>query len=218
MWKSTKPFYIDLRNFIHHGLHMNKLQISGILLTSCMIFLCGCAGPVGIITAAPKSLIDGTASFWSSATGEDLTGKDTEIKKLKDQLSEYEKTNKVKSDFIRPRLYSKTKTTEVEKSIEHFNLAYDNYTNNTKPSNVITCFKIASKNSREAQFNLGALYYEGKRVQRNLVEALKWWGLATKKGDPRAEFWLGIANSRATDKEKEDAELLIKRKTGITPF
>jgi hypothetical protein len=157
-------------------------------------------------------------SFWSSATGVDIAGKDTKIKELKDQLSEYEKTSKVESDFIQPRLYDKSKTTEVEKSIEQFNLAYDNYTKNTKPLDVITCFKIAAKNSREAQFNLGALYYEGKGVQRNLVEALKWWGLATKEGDPRAKFWLGVANSRATDKEKEDAELLIKRKTGITPF
>ncbi|NOT17364.1 MAG: sel1 repeat family protein [Sulfuriferula sp.] len=43
-----------------------------------------------------------------------------------------------------------------------------------------------------AQYNLGVLYFEGKDVPQDYVEAAKWYGAAADQGDKQAQFNLGL--------------------------
>ncbi|WP_431262779.1 tetratricopeptide repeat protein [Roseateles chitinivorans] len=48
----------------------------------------------------------------------------------------------------------------------------------------------------QSQFDLGRAYDEGKIVQRNGIEALRWFRLAAQHGDDRYQLWLGMVLSR----------------------
>ena len=43
-----------------------------------------------------------------------------------------------------------------------------------------------------AQYNLGVLYFEGKDVPQDYIEAAKWYGAAADQGDKQAQFNLGL--------------------------
>lgn len=43
-----------------------------------------------------------------------------------------------------------------------------------------------------AQYNVGVMFYEGKDVLRNDLEAAKWFGMAADQGDAQAQFNLGL--------------------------
>ncbi len=43
-----------------------------------------------------------------------------------------------------------------------------------------------------AQYNIGVMFYEGKTVLRNDLEAAKWFGMAADQGDAQAQFNLGL--------------------------
>src|SRR3954463_14329838 len=53
--------------------------------------------------------------------------------------------------------------------------------------------QLAKKGDPAAQTNLGYLYYEGKGVEQNYGEALKWYNVAVLQGYPDALFNLGVA-------------------------
>ncbi|MEQ1668881.1 MAG: tetratricopeptide repeat protein, partial [Sulfuriferula sp.] len=42
------------------------------------------------------------------------------------------------------------------------------------------------------QYNLGVLYFEGKDVPQDYIEAAKWYGAAADQGDMQAQFNLGL--------------------------
>jgi TPR repeat protein len=49
----------------------------------------------------------------------------------------------------------------------------------------------AEKGDAEAQYNLGSAYYAGKRVSKNLTEAVKWVRKASEQGNADAQTFLG---------------------------
>ncbi|MBS28568.1 MAG: hypothetical protein CL566_06525 [Alphaproteobacteria bacterium] len=50
---------------------------------------------------------------------------------------------------------------------------------------------LADAGGASAQFHLGALYFEGRGVDRNLGEAKRWLRRALEQGQERAQFLLG---------------------------
>ena len=51
----------------------------------------------------------------------------------------------------------------------------------------------AHQGNREAQFNMGVVYFEGHGVRKSLDEALAWFRKAANSGHPTAMFNLGVA-------------------------
>ena len=51
----------------------------------------------------------------------------------------------------------------------------------------------AKRGNAHAQYNLGILYAEGRGVERNPDEAVKWWHSAAEKGHARAQHNLALA-------------------------
>lgn len=50
----------------------------------------------------------------------------------------------------------------------------------------------AQNGDLNAQYNLGVLYFEGKDVPQDYIEAAKWYGAAADQGDMQAQFNLGL--------------------------
>ena len=58
-------------------------------------------------------------------------------------------------------------------------------------------FLAAVQGDAFAQFNLGAMYYEGQGVERNYQEALDWFRQAADQGDQKAQVNLGVMYAQA---------------------
>ena len=52
--------------------------------------------------------------------------------------------------------------------------------------------KAAEQGDAEAQFNLGAMYYQGHGVPEDYPEAVKWYRAAAEKGVDKAQAVLGL--------------------------
>ena len=50
----------------------------------------------------------------------------------------------------------------------------------------------AQAGDANAQYNLGVLYFDGKDVPQNYLEAAKWYSCAADQGDKQAQFNLGL--------------------------
>src|SRR5262249_14975160 len=50
---------------------------------------------------------------------------------------------------------------------------------------------LAEKGNAVAQYNLGAMYFNGQGVVKNFTEAEKWWRAAAEHGNPDAQLGLG---------------------------
>jgi uncharacterized protein len=59
-------------------------------------------------------------------------------------------------------------------------------------SDLMTLTEKAKQGDAEAQFDLGALYGEGKGVAQDYIEAAKWYRKAAEQGHSRAQLNLGI--------------------------
>jgi S1-C subfamily serine protease len=64
----------------------------------------------------------------------------------------------------------------------------------------------AEKGDADAQFNLGAIYDEGKDVAQNYAEAVKWFRKAAEQGDARAQNNLGSYYAKGYGVAKDDTE------------
>jgi len=229
--KACTPFAVRSTNWsipafngTQNGAQDMKHSIKKPLILTTLIsitVLSSCKGPAGVVLAAPKSLIDGTVSFWSSATGVDLAGKDTKIKELEEELKKL-KAGKAadlsgRVDFITPRLYEVAASTTNPEAIENFEAGVILLQNRNKKSiaQSIAYFKQAAKKSKEASYNLGVIYYKGEDVKRDLAEALIWWGRASNQGDVRADFWFPLALAQATEEEKKTAKDYIKEEKPV---
>ena len=51
---------------------------------------------------------------------------------------------------------------------------------------------LAKQGDARAQFNLGAMYFNGWGVPQDYPEAVKWYSLAAEQGDADAQFILGF--------------------------
>lgn len=70
------------------------------------------------------------------------------------------------------------------------------YTGNHFPLDLNKSFlffkSAAEKGLKEAQFNLGLMYVQGKGTKENTEEALKWFIAAAKQGHTDAAFYTGL--------------------------
>ena len=64
----------------------------------------------------------------------------------------------------------------------------------------------AEKGDAKAQFCLGAMYFFGGSVQRDYMEAVKWWRKAAEKGDAKAQSCLGNMYRGGLGVPEDDAE------------
>jgi len=65
---------------------------------------------------------------------------------------------------------------------------------------------LADSGNAAAQFRLGAMYIEGRGVERDDAEAVKWFRRAAEQGDPMAQFNLGASYAEGTGVAKDEAE------------
>ena len=54
------------------------------------------------------------------------------------------------------------------------------------------CLRLAKEGNAEAQTHLGKIYYEGKGVPQNYLEALRWYRAAAAQGYAKAQADLGL--------------------------
>lgn len=66
---------------------------------------------------------------------------------------------------------------------------------------------LAEQGNVDAQFGLGAMYWDGHGVAQDLKEAVKWFQLASAQGHANAQFALGLmyANGQGVLKNKKEA-------------
>lgn len=51
----------------------------------------------------------------------------------------------------------------------------------------------ANQNNSQAQYNLGAIYYEMNKINKQYInKAIHYYSLAAKQDDPRSQFRLGV--------------------------
>ena len=62
---------------------------------------------------------------------------------------------------------------------------------------------LAEQGDAEAQFVLGSMYRDGRGVEKNLSETIKWWGKAAELGNVDAQFALGNMYSGGFGIEKD---------------
>ena len=44
----------------------------------------------------------------------------------------------------------------------------------------------------QAQYNLGVMYFNGKGVEKDYSNSIKWWNLAADQGNDKAQYILGV--------------------------
>ncbi|MBF0098192.1 MAG: sel1 repeat family protein [Magnetococcales bacterium] len=64
----------------------------------------------------------------------------------------------------------------------------------------------AEQGSRQAQFRLGELYFEGKEVAIDYAQALYWWRKAAEQNDPRAQNGVGTLYDHGKGVKKDYRE------------
>jgi hypothetical protein len=76
-----------------------------------------------------------------------------------------------------------------------------------KSSNVTDVRQLAEKGDPSAQYNLGVMYHNGRGVEKDEVEAFKWYQKAAEQGDADAQNNLGVmyANGRGVEKDEVEA-------------
>ncbi|MDR2708524.1 MAG: sel1 repeat family protein [Elusimicrobiota bacterium] len=57
-------------------------------------------------------------------------------------------------------------------------------------------FDLASKGNAQAEYKLGAMLAMGQGINKNMVEAIKWWQLAAEHGNQIAQYNLGVLYSK----------------------
>ena len=66
---------------------------------------------------------------------------------------------------------------------------------------------LAERGNRAAQYNIGRLFYYGRGVRRDRIEAYKWFFIAAKNGVRRGDDAMRIAERRMTSREIAEARL-----------
>ncbi len=65
--------------------------------------------------------------------------------------------------------------------------------------------KSAQEGSVSAQKILGAMYYDGDGVPKDLKKAYAWYSLAALQGDPSAECFVNIITTALSEEDLSDA-------------
>ena len=74
------------------------------------------------------------------------------------------------------------------------------------------CRSAAERGDMQAQFELGDLYYQGDRIERNLTTALEWFEDASVQGHPAAQYRLGLMHYQGEGVERNlpQAYIILK--------
>jgi TPR repeat protein len=65
---------------------------------------------------------------------------------------------------------------------------------------------LARQGRAAAQYNVGRMYFYGQGVEKNLVEAYKWFTLAARKGSSKARVALPILSRQMTPAQLREAK------------
>lgn len=71
-----------------------------------------------------------------------------------------------------------------------------------------TFSSLAAQGAREAQYQLGQMYYQGEGVEKNKVKAYMWMELASKAGHMKATKYNVILKELMTPTQVEQAQQL----------
>jgi TPR repeat protein len=83
-------------------------------------------------------------------------------------------------------------------------------------SSIDTLRKKADAGDAGAQGLLGDAYYKGEGVERDVVEAAKWFRKSADQGDDMAQFFLGrcYANGEGVEKNPDEAAKWLRKSVG----
>lgn len=70
--------------------------------------------------------------------------------------------------------------------------------------------RAADQGYTNAQFNLAIGYTNGIGMQRDDVQALKWWSLLAARGDPQARQGIDLLAARMTPTQIAEAQRLAR--------
>ena len=68
------------------------------------------------------------------------------------------------------------------------------------------CKPAAEQGNARAEYTLGLMYYFGRGVPQNYLEAAKWYRRAAEQGDPNAQYNLGLMYHHGQGVPRDDAE------------
>ncbi|MEH6388195.1 MAG: tetratricopeptide repeat protein [Pseudomonas profundi] len=74
------------------------------------------------------------------------------------------------------------------------------------------CRAAADEGDMQAQFEMGDLYYQGERIERDLDTALEWFEEASVQGHPAAQYRLGLMHYQGEGVERNlpQAYIILK--------
>ena len=75
-----------------------------------------------------------------------------------------------------------------------------------KSSNVTDVRQLAEKGDPSAQYNLGLMYQNGRGVEKDEVEAVKWYQKAAEQGVANAQYNLSVMYLNGLGVEKDEVE------------
>ena len=67
--------------------------------------------------------------------------------------------------------------------------------------------ELAEQGDAAAQSDLGYVYWQGRGVPQNYIEAVRWFHLAADQGHPDAQYGLGFAYKTGQGAPRNDAEV-----------
>ena len=76
------------------------------------------------------------------------------------------------------------------------------------PTSETTWRPLAEQGDTGAQFNLGVMYDEGRRIPRDAVEAVHWYHKAAEQGHVKAQYRLGIMYAAGKGVPEDYAEAI----------
>ncbi len=86
-------------------------------------------------------------------------------------------------------------------------------TENAEPSakqnSIDSLRKAADQGIANAQFNLGAAYYNGQGVPQDYAQAAVWYRKAAEQGNSEAQYYLGVAYENGQGVQQDDAQAAV---------
>ncbi len=64
------------------------------------------------------------------------------------------------------------------------------------------CVRAAEDGDMQAQFEMGELYYQGERAERDTEQALAWYEEASVQGHPKAQYRLAVMHAQGEGVER----------------
>ena len=124
----------------------------------------------------------------------DLSKEDTSVPKGFEKLV----TKNIKPESALPTRTDELKDAETADSNQDYEKAFSLYT------------ELAEKGDTNAQFNLGEMYYKGRGIPQDIVQAHMWFTLATTNEDDKAHRFLNELTQKMTLAQEEEAQRMAR--------